>query len=466
MFFKHIYDETLAQGSYLIGCQATGESIVIDAKRDIDTYLEIAEKENLKITHITETHIHADYLSGSRELAAVTQADLYLSDEGGKDWQYEFPHKGLKEGDIIKVGNLSLEVIHTPGHTPESISFLLTDHPATDKPTMVFTGDFVFVGDIGRPDLLEEAAGIKNTKVKGAEDMFESLKKFSALPDYVQVWPAHGAGSACGKSLGAVPNSTVGYEEIQNWAFQYKDKQEFVDLLLEDQPEPPKYFAMMKHLNKVKRPLLIEVPKHPKLSKEEFLTAYHRGIKVIDARVRDEFFKGFLPNTLNIEGGKSFSTWMGWQLNYEEQFMLIADENQMEDLTRKLMRIGLDNIYGFFTDIESLEIPLEKADLIEYEELKTYVGREDVQIIDVRGNAEYKLNKIPGAVNVFVGTIADNLDKIDKSKQLIVHCQSGTRTTVAYSVLKRNGFDNIKVYNGGMIDWEENEKANQEKALA
>src|SRR5699024_2534105 len=323
MYFKHVYDETLAQGSYLIGCQATGESIVIDAKRDIDTYLEIAEKENLNITHITETHIHADYLSGSRELAAVTGAELYLSDEGGKDWQYEFPHQGLKEGDVIKVGNLTLEVMHTPGHTPESISFLLTDHPATDKPTMVFTGDFVFVGDIGRPDLLEEAAGIKNTKVKGAEDMFESLKKFRALPDYVQVWPAHGAGSACGKALGAVPNSTVGYEEIQNWAFQYKDKQEFVDLLLEDQPEPPKYFAMMKYLNKVKRPLLVEVPKHPKLSKEEFLTAYNRGIKVIDARVRDEFFKGFLPNTLNIEGGKSFSTWIGWMLNYEEQFMLI-----------------------------------------------------------------------------------------------------------------------------------------------
>src|SRR5690606_27831883 len=151
MFFKQIYDKTLAQASYMVGCQVTGESIVIDAQRDIDVYLEEAKSNNLRITHIAETHIHADFLSGSRELAAVTGADLYLSDEGGEDWQYEFPHIGLRHGDVIRVGNVSLEVLHTPGHTPESISFLLTDHPATDHPVMVFTGDFVFVGDIGRP---------------------------------------------------------------------------------------------------------------------------------------------------------------------------------------------------------------------------------------------------------------------------------------------------------------------------
>src|SRR5699024_5744348 len=246
MFFEHIYDKSLSQGSYLIGCQVKGEAIVIDAKRDIDTYLEIAQQNNLKITHITETHIHADFLSGSRELAAVTGADLYLSDEGGEDWQYEFPHIGLKEGDVITVGNLTLDVIHTPGHTPESISFILTDHPASDKPVMVFTGDFVFVGDVGRPDLLEKAAGIANNKELGAKQMYESLEKFAKLPDYVQVWSGHGAGSACGKALGSVPSSTVGYEKIRNWAFQYEgDEQGFVDYLLSEQPEPPKYFATM-----------------------------------------------------------------------------------------------------------------------------------------------------------------------------------------------------------------------------
>src|SRR5690554_5629268 len=271
MFFQHVYDKSLAQASYFIDCQAKGEAIVIDAQRDIDVYLKIAKQNNMKITHITETHIHADFLCGSRELAAVTGAEMYLSDEGGEDWQYQFPHVGLKDGDVIKVGNLSLEVMHTPGHTPESISFLLTDHPATDELVMIFTGDFVFIGDIGRPDLLEEAAGLIGTKEIGAKQMFQSIKRFAELPDHVQVWSAHGAGSACGKSLGAVHSSTVGYEKIRNWAFQYgEDEKGFAAYLLADQPEPPRYFATMKHLNKVPRALLIEVPKHPKLSKDQF----------------------------------------------------------------------------------------------------------------------------------------------------------------------------------------------------
>lgn len=454
MFFQHVYDKSLAQGSYVIGCQATGEAIVIDAQRDIDVYLDIAKQNNLNITHITETHIHADFLCGSRELAAVTGATMYLSDEGGKDWQYQFPHKGLKDGDVIKVGNLTLEVMHTPGHTPESISFLLTDHPATDKPVMVFTGDFVFVGDIGRPDLLEKAAGLIGTKEAGAKQMFQSLKKFAALPDYVQVWSAHGAGSACGKALGAVHSSTVGYEKIRNWAFQYgEDEKAFTDYLLADQPEAPKYFAMMKHLNKVDRPLLIEVPKHPKLTKEQFVSAYEKGIKVIDTRNKVDFANGFIPGTLNIQGNNSLSTWAGWLLNYQEQFILVADDDQMDDLTRKLMRIGLDNIYGYISDVNSVGIELQKADVIDIEEFKTYIGKENVQIIDVRGVTEYEAAHIEGAENLFVGTLPDNLDKINKEKQVVIHCQAGDRSALAYSILAKNGFKNVKNYSGGMKEW-------------
>ena len=255
MLFQHIYDKSLAQASYLIGCQKVGVAAVIDPKRDVDTYIDIAKQNNMKITHIFETHIHADFLSGSRELAALTGADMYLSDEGGPDWQYQFAHQGLKDGDKVKMGNLIFEIIHTPGHTPESISIMLTDTPASKEPVMMFTGDFVFVGDIGRPDLLEKAAGLKGTQDIGALQMYDSIKKFDALPDYIQVWPGHGAGSACGKALGAVPSTTVGYEKIRNWALQYKEnKGGFVDYLLADQPEPPKYFAMMKKLNKVERP--------------------------------------------------------------------------------------------------------------------------------------------------------------------------------------------------------------------
>ena len=454
MYFKHIYDKTLAQASYLVGCQVKGEAIVIDAQRDIDVYLKVAKENGLRITHIAETHIHADFLSGSRELAAVTGAELYLSDEGGETWQYEFPHQGLKHGELIHVGNLTLEVLHTPGHTPESISFLLTDHPATDKPVMVFTGDFVFVGDIGRPDLLEKAAGLIGTQEVGAHQMYESIRRFAELPDYVQVWPAHGAGSACGKSLGAVPVSTVGYEKIRNWAFQYENDEEgFVDFLLEGQPEPPRYFAMMKHLNKVKRPLLVEVPKHPLLTKEQFLTAYHNGMKVIDARDKSEFAQGFIPGSINIQGKNSFSTWAGWILNYEEQFMLVADDDQMEDLTRKLMRIGMDNIYGYVNKVEDLGVDLETVDEIGFEGFQNNVGNDEVQIIDVRGENEFKISRVPGAKHVFFGTLPANLDEIPKDKPVILHCQSGDRATIAYSILRRNGFDNIKNYPGGMQEW-------------
>lgn len=467
MFFQHVYDKSLSQGSYFIGCQATGEALVIDAQRDIDVYLDIAKQNNLRITHIAETHIHADFLCGSRELAAVTGAEMYLSDEGGPDWQYEFQHTGLKDGSVIKVGNLSLEVMHTPGHTPESISFLLTDHPATDEPVMIFTGDFVFVGDIGRPDLLEKAAGLIGTKEAGAKQMFQSLKRFAALPDHIQVWSAHGAGSACGKALGALHSSTVGYEKIRNWALQYgEDETAFIDYLLADQPEPPKYFAMMKHLNKVNRPLLVEVPKHPKLSKEQFASAYKKGIKVIDTRDKADFAEGFLPGSLNIQGNNSFSTWAGWLLNYQEQFILVADENQMDDLTRKLMRIGLDNIYGYVSNVEDLGIELKKADVISLEEFKSHLNKDDVQIVDVRGATEFETQCVEGADHCFVGTIQDNLHKIDKDKQVVIYCQAGDRSAIAYSVLARNGFTNIKNYSCGMKEWEEVEKAAKKERVA
>lgn len=457
MFFKHIYDKTLSHSSYLIGCQAKGVAIVIDAQRDVDIYPEIAKQNNLKITHITETHIHADFLCGSRELAKLTGAELYLSDEGGPEWQYQFKHIGLKNGDKISVGNLTLEVIHTPGHTPESISFLLTDNPATDKPAMIFTGDFVFVGDIGRPDLLEKAAGIIGTKEIGAKQMFHSVNRFAELPDYVQVWPAHGAGSACGKALGAVPSSTVGYEKIRNWAFQLLNNEDsFVETLLDGQPEPPKYFAMMKQLNKVDRPLLIEIPKHVKLSKEQFLKAYNDGIKIIDTRNKLDFAKGFIPSSLNIQGNNSFANWAGWFLNYDEQFILITDDDaKMEDLTRKLMRIGLDNIYGFVSNINGMGIKLNTLETIDIIEFKKYINNEEAQIVDVRGASEFNEYHVNGATNVFVGTITDNLDKLNKDKLIILHCQGGDRSSIAHSVLAKNGFNNVKNYLGGMKEWRE-----------
>ena len=454
MFFQHVYDKSLAQASYFIGCQKAGVAAVIDPKRDIDTYLEIAEQNKMKITHIFETHIHADFLTGSRELAAVTNAAMYLSDEGGKGWEYDFPHVALKHGSVVMVGNLKIEVLHTPGHTPESISFLLTDLPASKEPVMLFTGDFVFVGDIGRPDLLEKAAGLVGTQEVGANQMFQSINLFADLPDYVQVWPGHGAGSACGKALGAVPSTTVGYEKKRNWAFQYgTDKEGFVKFLLADQPEPPKYFAKMKELNKVKRPLLIEVPELKQLSPEELRTAMEKEIKIIDTRNKTEFQQGFLPGTINIQGNNSFSTWMGWFVSYDEPFILIAAAAQLNDLTRKLMRIGMDKIYGY-VDPAMLTTSF-KQQLIQSEmaTIQDVINNRDAEIIDLRGNTEFNSGHIAGAKHVFVGTLLQNLDQVPTDKPVIIHCQGGDRSAIAYSLLVKKGFKQIKNYSGGINEW-------------
>lgn len=454
MFFQHVYDKSLAQASYFIGCQKAGIAAVIDPKRDVDTYLEIAEQNKMTITHIFETHIHADFLTGSRELAAITGAEMYLSDEGGKGWEYEFPHHGLKHGAVIMVGNLKFEVLHTPGHTPESISFLLTDLPASKEPVMLFTGDFVFVGDIGRPDLLEKAAGMVGTQEIGANQMFQSIHLFSDLPDYVQVWPGHGAGSACGKALGAVPSSTVGYEKKRNWAFQYgTDKEGFVQFLLADQPEPPKYFAKMKELNKVDRPLLTVVPALRQLSPADLQAAMDRGVKVIDTRVKTAVQQGFLPGTLHIQGNNSFATWMGWFVNYDEPFILIAAPNQLNDLTRKLMRIGMDNFYGY-VDANLLTTEYkDKLLLAKMADIADVKNNSNAAIIDVRGLSEYNSGHIQGAKHLFVGTLLNNLDQVPKEKPVIIHCQGGDRSAIAYSLLLKNGYTNIKNYSGGINEW-------------
>ncbi len=457
MFFQHVYDKSLAQASYFIGCQKAGVAAVIDPKRDVDTYLEIAKQNNMTITHIMETHIHADFLSGARELAALTGGKLYLSDEGGEGWEYEFDHIGLKDGDTFMVGNLKMEVMHTPGHTPESISFLLTDTPASPEPVMFFTGDFVFVGDIGRPDLLEKAAGMTGTMNAGAQQMFKSIDRFSKLPDHIQVWPGHGAGSACGKALGAVPSSTVGYEKIRNWAFRFaNDEKGFTNFLLEDQPEPPKYFAMMKKLNKVDRPLLTSVPTLKELSNNAVLEAMGKGIKLIDTRNKADFAAGHIPGSINIQGNNSFATWAGWFLSYDEPFILLADPSTHDDLVRKLMRIGLDNIMGFVPSTAGFVASggeLNKTNIIDIDTLKSKLNDANVQVVDLRGATEYKSGHIAGADHLFVGTLPKNLDKVSKEKEVIVLCQGGDRATIGYSLLENAGYTNILNYSPSMNEW-------------
>jgi hydroxyacylglutathione hydrolase len=466
MFFKHIYERGLAHASYIVGCQATGEAIIIDPKRDIDTYLEIAESENLKITKVAETHIHADFLSGSREIAAATGAQLYLSDEGGSDWQYQFDHVGVKDGDTIIVGNLKLDVMHTPGHTPEHISFLLTDTPASDQPIMIFTGDFVFVGDVGRPDLLEKAAGMVGTQEIGARQMFQSLKRFKALPDHVQVWPAHGAGSACGKALGAVPSSTVGYEKVVNWALKIDDEERFVKQLLSGQPEPPKYFAMMKKLNKTGARVLGDLPHPARLTVHQFEEAGAKGLRVIDTREKSSFAAGHFPGSINIQDNNSFSTWAGWLLNYEDPFVLIAPDNRIEDLTRALIRIGLDNTFGYVNDINKLTSSGEELDMLPQLTVQELdAKREEYHLLDVRGTTEYEEGHIAQAQHIHGGYLEDNLDRIPRDLPIVVQCATGNRSSTAASLLASHGFRNVSNLIGGITEWTRQKKAT-EKTIA
>jgi hydroxyacylglutathione hydrolase len=456
MFFKHVYETGLAQASYLVGCQATGEAIVIDPKRDIDTYLEIAEQENLKITHIAETHIHADFLSGSRELANATGAEIYLSDEGGNDWQYHFPHIGLKDKDTFKVGNLLFEVMHSPGHTPEHISFILTDTASSNHPVMIFTGDFVFVGDVGRPDLLEKAAGIKGTQEIGAHQMFNSLKKFKTLPDHIQVWPGHGAGSACGKALGAVPSSTVGYEKLTNWALSIEDENQFVKILLDGQPEPPKYFAMMKKLNKVGPRILGSIPHPGRFSLQQFENAVKENVTIIDTRDKLSFAGGHFPGSINIQDNSSFSTWAGWMLEYDRPFLLVARDSRIEALTKALIRIGLDNIVGYVNDMDKIAnagYQTETINQITVQQLKD--RKENFLFLDVRGYAEFNAGHIEDALNIHAGYLKDHIDKLPKDRKIVVHCAGGDRSAIAASLLKRNGYDNIYNLTCGMNGWKQ-----------
>jgi len=455
-FFERIYDETLAQASFVIGDLNTKEAIVIDPKRDIDTYLEIAKTNNLNITKVAETHIHADFLSGSRELAAVTGAGLFLSDEGGTDWQYQFPHTGLKDGSIITIGQVELKVMHTPGHTPESLTYLVSDTKVPATPQRAITGDFIFVGDVGRPDLLEKAAGQVGSQEIGAKQLYASIQKFSQLPDDLEIWAGHGAGSFCGKSLSTIPHSTLKEEKQSSKAFQFKnDEKGFVQYILDGQPTPPKYFAVMKHLNKVERPLLIQVPIHPKLDQTAFQKAIDNKLLIIDTRSKKEVAKGHIRGSLHIENGKLLSTWVGSLVDYQPQIVLITDESHSEDITRKLMRIGMDNIYGFVTDLDKMNAGLEKSDLVTTEELKNHLGKNDVQIFDVRTESEYHNGHIKGVENMVLTSLENNLDKISKDKPVIVHCQSGVRAAMAYSILKRNGVKNLKMYSGGINEWTE-----------
>lgn len=462
MLLRQISDPKLAQYAYLIGCQRTGEALLIDPERDIDRYLQLAEAEGLRITAVTETHIHADFLSGARELAEQTGAKLYLSDEGDADWKYQWLGAGdydttlLHDGDSFHVGNIEIKAVHTPGHTPEHLSFLVVDHGSgMTKPMGMISGDFVFVGDLGRPDLLESAAGVEGAMTPSAKQLFASVQSFLDLPDYLQVWPAHGAGSACGKALGAVPTTTVGYERISNGAIDAASRGEdyFVKAILDGQPEPPLYFARMKKLNKEGVPLLGELPMPWPVSLAELTElSSELGSVVIDTRAdRAAFMKGHIRGSLYAPLDQSFPTVTGSYVQPEERIYLVVEEDQIDDAVRNLVRIGLDKIEGFVSP-EALEgaSGLEATEVVDFEQLPSSPA---TVILDVRRAAEHARGHIPSALNIAHTRLLDRLNEIPKEADLVVHCGSGGRAAAASAMLERHGFK-VTYVDDKFVNWQ------------
>lgn len=465
MLLRYFYDEKLAHASYLVGCQKTGEAIVIDPSRDIAPYLAVAKAEGVNIVAATETHIHADFVSGARELAVTQGAKLYLSDEGDEDWKYQYladvPHQLLKDGDRFAIGNVWFEIMHTPGHTPESISFVLTDKGgAADRPMGIFTGDFVFVGDVGRPDLLEKAVGVKGSADGGARQMFQSLKRFKELPDYLQVWPAHGAGSACGKALGAIPSSTVGYEKLFNWALAIEDEEAFVTALLDGQPEPPAYFKYMKLANKNGPALLADLPKTEQLAAgiETVSALLAGGAAILDTRASNQYAKGHIAGTFNIPYNKSFTNWAGWLVEYEQPLNLLCNPAQLAGILRDLRSVGIDNVPGFidltvYTRYEEAGVELESYEEAAPAQIAAQVANGDVHVLDVRNQSEWNEGHIPGAIHIMLGTLPRRLAEIPADKPLLVQCRSGARSAMACSILQANGRKQVINLTGGIMQW-------------
>ena len=461
MLLRQIFDPQLAQYAYLIGCQRSGEAIIIDPERDIDQYVRLARENGLRITAVAETHIHADFVSGAREFAQDAAIQLYLSDEGGADWSYKWPAGRtnthlLKDGDTFSVGNIDITALLTPGHTPEHMSYLVTDRGSgANEPMALITGDFLFMGDVGRPDLLESAAGVHNVMEPSARTLQHSLStKLSDLGDYVQILPGHGAGSACGKALGAVPTTTLGYERRFNGALKLalNDRESFVMEILHGQPDPPLYFATMKRVNRDGVQISGGVPSLKRLSAQEISALLNRlqGITILDTRDNTRDFhsahsKGAILGPLH---SPHFSMSAGSYISEQEQFLLVVENPDDVDLaSRQLYRIGLDGACGWalIDDLKEAGAESEQTEICSSEDFQKVASDPEVLVIDVRTSSEFQESHIDGALSIPYTRLRERLSEVPPEKRLLVHCASGRRAALATSFLGARGYDTVLV---------------------
>lgn len=464
MLLEHIYDTDLAQGGYFIGCQVDNTAIVVDPRRDIQVYLNLAEEHGMKIVAVAETHIHADYLSGTLELANATGAQVYVSDEGGPDWLYgpEFNTAvRMKHGHQITLGNITIEAVHTPGHTPEHLAFLVTDGAQSTEPGFMLSGDFVFVGDLGRPDLLDAAAGGVDTRFTGAQQLFTSLREhFLSLPDYVQVLPGHGSGSACGRALGAVPTTTVGYERNFSWWATYlknDDIDGFVEELLNSQPDAHAYFARMKTENRQGPAILGELPELMEYSSQDLKPLLeHNTMIFVDTRTHTDRYASAVAGALAIPDRKKAATHIAWAYNPEIEertlIVLAKDADEAHQYRDHFIRVGVDALVGFTTDLQGLlgqGVPTMSLQELETAEVEL--------LVDMRNISEYAAGYIPGAVQIAASRALWETHQLPRNAQIIAYCASGRRAAVASSALRRYGYDVVEL-DGDFDSWAAQER--------
>src|SRR5688572_16990009 len=451
MYFKQFYLGCLAHASYLIG--SDGEAVVVDPQRDVDEYLAEAAAQGLQIKYVIETHLHADFVSGHQKIAARTGAQIVFGEKAG----VSFAHRAVRDGEEIKIGKVVLRIIETPGHTPEGICVLVTDSQNSDEPQKLLTGDTLFIGDVGRPDL---AGGKGYTPQMMAEMMYESLHgKLLKLPDEVEVYPAHGKGSMCGRNMSKETSSTIGEQRKFNYALKPMSKEEFVTMMTADLPEAPVYFPKDAEINRSGARELSELQPPEALTPQQVLELRDAGHVLLDVRSAADFGAGHVPGSTNIGLGGQFAMWAGSLIPLNAAIVIIADTSaQIDESVVRLARVGIENVKGYLDGgVQSWReagLAVDAIEQVSVEQLKEQMANSDLQIVDVRRPAEYVNGHVPRAFNAPLS----NLDKslplpLARDKLTAVICAGGYRSSAAASLLQKQGFSNLLNVSGGTGAW-------------
>jgi len=451
LILEQINSPGLAQLSYIVGDDSAGVAAIIDPRRDVEVYLQRSRELGIRITHAIETHIHADFVSGSHELRSQIGVHILA----GRSDDYQFDYKPMDEGDTVELGSITLKALHTPGHTPEHISLLVSDAKQGEQPFGIFTGDFVFNLDVGRPDLLGEG-----TEQRLARQLYDSLfNKLVLLGDRLEIYPCHGAGSACGKSIGDRRQSTIGNERLFSPAFQERSADEFVEWLLSDMPEPPKHYARLKKVNAKGAPLRGCLQAPQALSIAAFQAQMQQpNTVVIDTRSMLAFGGGHIPGAINIGLGSSFPSWAGRMIEPDQAILLITESPEaLKEVTEHLFRTGYDKVAGYLhggmTNWQTDGLPLQRIPQMPVTELHQRMQQNDLTVLDVRSDQEFLSGAVPKATHIFLPHLEENLERLDRPQTIATYCGSGYRASIAASLLQQHGFESIINIPGSWSAW-------------